>query len=98
MTGVQTCALPILMSVVLFVLIWSTGMSLFYSFASRFGESGTKKFNVVLIASVIVGFGLSFFGFTNLISYFYPIVGYAGILIIAVMVYGWFQKRKATNN
>jgi len=88
----------LLMSVVLFVLIWSTGMSLFYSFASRFGESGTKKFNVVLIASVIVGFGLSFFGFTNLISYFYPIVGYAGILIIAVMVYGWFQKRKATNN
>lgn len=88
----------LLMSVVLFVLIWSTGMSLFYSFTSRFSESGTKKFNMILIASVVVGFGLSFFGFTNLISYFYPIVGYAGILIIGVMIYGWIQKRKQTTN
>lgn len=86
----------LLMSVVLFVLIWSTGMSLFYSLASRFGESGTKKFNVTLSVSVIAGFGLSFFGFTNLISYFYPIVGYAGMLIIVVMVYGWIQKRRET--
>lgn len=84
----------LLMSVILFVLIWSTGMSLFYSFASRLAESGTKKFNLILIGSVIIGFGLSFFGFTNLISYFYPIVGYAGILFIGVMVYGWFKKRK----
>lgn len=88
----------LLMSVVLFVLIWSTGMSLFYSFASRFGDSGTKRFNLVLTASVIVGFGLSFFGFTNLISYFYPIVGYAGILIIIAMIYGWIQKRKQTSS
>lgn len=84
----------LLMSIILFVLIWSTGMSLFYSFASRLAESGTKKFNLILIGSVIIGFGLSFFGFTNLISYFYPIVGYAGILFIGVMVYGWFKKRK----
>lgn len=37
-------------------------------------------------------------GFTTLISYFYPIVGYAGILIIGVMIYGWIQKRKQTTN
>ena len=84
----------LLMSVILFVLIWSTAMSLFYSFASRLAESGTKKFNLILIATVVVGFGLSFFGFTNLVSYFYPAVGYAGILIIGVMVYGWFKERK----
>ena len=83
-----------LMAIVLFTLIWSTGMSLFYSFTSRFSESGTKKFNIILITAVIVGFGLSFFGFTTLISYFYPIVGYVGIFIIAVLIYGWLQTRK----
>lgn len=82
-----------LMAIVLFTLIWSTGMSLFYSFTSRFSESGTKKFNIILIAAVVIGFGLSFFGFTTLISYFYPIVGYVGIFIIAVLVYGWLQMR-----
>jgi uncharacterized membrane protein YkvI len=36
-------------------------------------------------------------GFTTLISYFYPIVGYAGILIIGVMIYGWIQKKKTND-
>lgn len=83
-----------LMAIVLFVLIWSTGMSLFYSFTSRFSISGTKKFNIILALSVLLAFGLSFFGFTTLISTFYPIVGYAGFFIIAVLVIGWVGVKK----
>lgn len=83
-----------LMAIVLFVLIWSTGMSLFYSFTSRFSISGTKKFNVILTLSVLVAFGLSFFGFTTLVSTFYPIVGYAGFFIIAVLVIGWIRVKR----
>lgn len=84
----------LLMAIGLFTLIWSTGISLFFSFASRFSEPGTKKFNIILIVSVLAGFGFSFFGFTNLISYFYPIVGYFGLFIIVVLIYGWFTSRK----
>lgn len=82
------------MSAILFVLIWSTGMSMFYSFTSRFADSGSKKFNIILITSVSTAFVLSFFGFTNLISYLYPLIGYAGIFFIITMVYGWFKNRK----
>jgi len=83
-----------LMAVVLFTLIWSTGMSLFYSFTSRFSDPGTKKFNIIMSIAVLVAFGLSSFGFTDLISNFYPLVGFAGFFIIAILIYGWVKVRK----
>lgn len=82
-----------LMSISVFTLIWNTAMSIFYSVSSRFSTSGTKQFRVILIGTVLIAFGLSFFGFTNLVSYFYPFAGYLGFLLIAVLTYGWYKMK-----
>lgn len=40
-----------------------------------------------------MGFLLSFLGFQNLIGWVYPVLGYIGLLLIAVMVVAWLRGR-----
>ena len=50
-----------------------------------------------LIGFVTIGFFLSFLGFRKLISITYPIIGYAGIILIIFLIYAYirdFQKIK----
>src|SRR5699024_5182200 len=58
--------LGVLMSLVLFAMIFNTAISMFYSFGARFTEPATKKFKVFFIITVITGYAASFVGFTDL--------------------------------
>ena len=49
------------------------------------------KFRVIFIAACVIGFVLSFVGFQQLVSTVYPILGYLGILLIAVMTLAWVR-------
>lgn len=40
-----------------------------------------------------IGFGLSFIGFSTLIAYVYPVLGYLGLLLIVVMTWVWIRNR-----
>lgn len=35
---------------------------------------------------MIVAFAASFVGFTDLVSHFYPLIGYLGLVLIAVLI------------
>lgn len=88
MLGIVNNLSPILgfiMSLVIFGMIYNTAIGMFFSFATRFAESGTKKFKVFFIATVIVGYLLSYAGFTDLVSSFYPLIGYMGIILMIVL-------------
>src|SRR5699024_9199785 len=63
--------LAILMSVILFGMIFNTAVSMFYAFTARFMELNTKKFNIFVVVTGMVGFVASFAGFTKLVSFFY---------------------------
>ena len=41
----------------------------------------------------LVGFGVSFFGFEALMANVYPIIGWVGLLTIAVLVAWWIKSR-----
>ncbi len=96
--------LSFVMAIVLFAMIFNTGLSCFYAFASRMdttadapaslmGEhKNSSRFNIALILSIVVGFGLSFAGFKALLSFFYPIIGYIGIVMIMVLLIAWFKN------
>jgi len=86
--------LGVLMAIVLFGMIFNTAMSMFYSFASRFVERGTKKFNIFLTITIIVAFVLSFAGFTDLVSWFYPLIGYLGLVLIIVLIITPFRIKE----
>jgi len=87
-------------SLILYGMVFNTGLSMFYSFGARFAHTGTKKFKIITIGSIVAGFGLSFVGFTSLVSIFYPLFGYLGLLLSAVLIIASFRikKYKATSS
>ena len=87
--------LGILMALVIFGMIFNTGISLFYALARRFSKGKENRFRIFLVVLTLVGFVLSFGGFKELVSMFYPIIGYVGILMMIVLVAAWLKERSA---
>lgn len=83
--------LGFLMSIVLFGMIYNTAASMFFSFAARFVKIETLKFKIFLTITMIIAFSLSFFGFTGLVSYFYPLIGYLGLFLIGALIVASFK-------
>src|SRR5699024_10172703 len=69
-------------------------VSMFYAFVARFLEMNTKKANLAIIVTGIVGFAASFVGFTDLVAWFYPTIGYFGLFLIGALVYAPFKLAK----
>ncbi|EGQ25143.1 MULTISPECIES: YkvI family membrane protein [Sporosarcina] len=84
----------IFMALVLYGMIFNTAVSMFYAFGARFIETGTKTFKVFVAGSLVIGYGLSFFGFTNLVSNFYPLVGYLGLFLVAALIFASIRMPK----
>lgn len=80
-----------IMSIILFGMIFNTAISMFFSFTARFAEIGTRKFKVLLIIFLIIGYILSFIGFTDLVSQFYPFIGYLGLVLIGTLIVAFFR-------
>ncbi|MBD7983883.1 hypothetical protein H9649_04755 [Sporosarcina sp. Sa2YVA2] len=79
--------LAIMMAFVLYGMIFNTAVSMFYAFGARFVTIGTKNFKGFVLITLLIGFGLSFFGFKNLVAHLYPYIGYMGLLLSAVLIY-----------
>lgn len=83
--------LAILMSLILFGMIFNTAVSMFYAFAARFTPLNTKRFHVFVIVTGLVGFIASFAGFTELVNILYPLIGFLGLLLIGTLIYAPFR-------
>ena len=46
-----------------------------------------------LLLACLLGYGVSFAGFDTLMKYVYPVIGYTGMVMIVVMVFGWARYR-----
>ncbi|ASN04512.1 YkvI family membrane protein [Virgibacillus necropolis] len=79
--------LGIFYSIILFGMIFNTAVSMFFAFGARFTEIGTNKFKVFVSITMIIAFSASFVGFTELVAFFYPLIGYLGLFLIAALVY-----------
>lgn len=81
------------MSIIIFGMIFNTGISLFYSAAKRLSNtSGKFKQNLILFTAI--GFGLSFLGFKKLMSVLYPILGVIGTLLVIILIVAWIRERE----
>ena len=83
-----------IMTIVLFGMIFNTALSMFYAFTARFMEMNTKKANIFVSVTLVIGFAASFVGFTDLVSFFYPLIGSLGLVLIGVLIYAPFKLRK----
>src|SRR5699024_4098890 len=85
--------LGVFMIFVLFGMIFNTGVSMFYAFVARFVEMETRQSNIMVMITVAIGFVLSFVGFTDLVSYLYPLIGYLGLFLILALIYAPFKLK-----
>ncbi|HEX5564430.1 MAG TPA: hypothetical protein VFX34_05690 [Sporosarcina sp.] len=83
--------LGIFMAFILYGMIFNTAVSMFYAFGARFVKIGTKKFEIFVLITLLVGFALSFRGFKELVGSFYPIVGYAGLFLVGALIVASFR-------
>lgn len=86
--------LGIVMSVIIFGMVYNTAVSMFYVFVTRFSNVSTKKGRLFIIGTMAVGYAVSFVGFTDLVGIFYPLIGYAGLVLIAMLIYAPFRLKK----
>lgn len=76
----------VLYSIILFGMIYNSAISMFFSFGTRFFTPKTKKYNWFVTCTLLVAFAASFFGFKQLVSFFYPLFGYLGLILIGVLI------------
>lgn len=81
-----------IMSIVVLGMIFNTRVSMYYALTARLTRKHPKYFKPALIVLVLVGFGLSFFGFKTLVGYLYPLIGYIGLVLIAVLLINYGRK------
>ena len=84
----------VIYAVVIFALIFNTAFSLYYATARRFAGSNVSKMRKILIGIVALGYVCSFGGFSQLVAWMYPLLGYMGILLLAVLAVAWVQERE----
>lgn len=82
------------MSFILIAMIYSTAVGMFYAFIARFFDTERTRAVLPIIVTVSVGFVASFIGFTQLVAWSYPLIGYLGIVLMVTLIFAPFKLQK----
>lgn len=85
----------IIFTIVLIAEVYSTAVGSLYGFVARVvdTEKSPQKGKVIIIVTTLSAFLASQLGFSNLVKYLYPLVGYAGILLLINLLYSAIKSR-----
>lgn len=84
-------------SIILFAGLYSTAISCFFGVYQRFIQlPALSKLsnNTIIVLITVVSLAASMLGFSNLIGYVYPGIGYAGIIILGITIYKYSKTEK----
>ncbi len=81
-------------SIVIYLMIYNTAVGLFYALGRRLSHDQPGKFRRYYFIVVAVGFALSFIGFSDLVGWVYPVLGYLGFILGIIMAVAWFRDRQ----
>ena len=90
----------LIISVIMLLAIYNTALGLSFAYTVRFGEFGTMKYKLIGAISLLVGYGLSFIGFVDLIGIVYKYIGIVGLffglshIFYFVLYHTYLKKRK----
>ena len=85
--------LGFIMTWVIFLMVFNTCLGMFYALAKRLTRKKPERFYPTYAIACDVGFGLSFAGFQPLVNSLYPILGYLGLFVMAVMTVTYLRHR-----
>lgn len=88
----------IIYAVVLIAEVYTTAVGSLFGFVARLNEmkKARSKEKIIVIITTILAFFASQFGFSNLVKYLYPLVGYGGIVLLICLVYSRFRFKKTS--
>lgn len=84
----------VIMSILLLAMMYNTAVGMFYTFAVRMITPNKRFFKLFVIFVGIIGFAMSFIGFTTLVAKLYSIMGYLGFFLIFIMLRFIWKRRK----
>ena len=84
--------LGLFMAIVIYMMIFNTAIGMFYALGKRLSAGRESRYRLIFILGCLLGFAVSFAGFKTLMVYVYPVLGYIGIIMVAVLVVGWFKS------
>lgn len=87
-------AVGFVVSWIIYAMIYNTAIGMFYALAKRLTSNHPEKFVPVFIAVTLAGFVVSFLGFSNLLGWVYPVIGYIGMVMIVITTVAWFRGRR----
>lgn len=80
-------------SVFLILGIYSSCSAMMWTVTTKFATGDKKKDRFIAIGVALGTFVLGLFSFSKLIGFFYPIIGYAGLVFIGCVFYKKFSKK-----
>jgi len=90
----------ILFSIILISEVYTTAVGALFGFTARLKDSkkistiGKTAWPIIVVSTSILAFFASLFGFSNLVKFLYPIVGYAGIVLLICLLLTKLPHRK----
>lgn len=81
-------------SLVIYAMIYNTAIGMFYALGRRLANDDESRFRILFVVVTLLGFVVSFAGFTDLIGWVYPLIGYIGIIMLIALGISWVRNRE----
>lgn len=85
--GSISYTMQITYTIVLIAEIYTTAVANLYGFSARIIDIENPSAKYVIIGSSLIAFFSSLFGFSNLVKHLYPLMGYAGVILLLCLLY-----------
>ena len=86
-------AVGVVVSIIIYLMIYNTAIGMFYALGKRLAAGKQARFTPIFVGVTLAGFLVSFAGFTDLIGWVYPLIGYVGMFMLLVMFGSWVKNR-----
>jgi len=92
--GKLSYIIQIVYIIVLLAEVYTTAVGSLYGFTARITDiKGSSYSKLLIIGATLMAFIASQFGFSNLVKYLYPAVGYGGIILLITLLYSRYKLR-----
>ncbi|HOM03436.1 MAG TPA: hypothetical protein PLH43_11510 [Acetivibrio sp.] len=98
LAGSLSYVLQIIYALVLIGEIYTTAVGSLYGFSARITDINENKAKFYIIGATLLALAASQLGFSNMVKYLYPIVGYGGVVLLVSLAVASFKPKKKVLN
>lgn len=91
--GLVSPVVRVTYTVVLLAEVYTTAVGSLYGFVARLSKQNTPRYRWVAMGAGVTAFGLAQVGFSNLVGTLFPAVGFAGLLLLGSLAYGFTREK-----